>query len=80
MRESVAESIHLKTLNEDDVPMMVTESPGPESLAIWDRERPYISPGLSGSTLTSRLVLDEGYMTYLKDVDGNVYIDFREDA
>ncbi|MBE7490074.1 hypothetical protein HS121_17725 [bacterium] len=40
------------------------------------KECAYISPGLSGSTSTSRLVLDEGYMSYLRDVDGNIYIDF----
>ncbi len=76
MRQTVSENLDLKTLNENDLPIMVTESPGPKSLEIWDKETQYISPGLSGSTLTSKLVLDEGYMSYLKDVDGNVYIDF----
>lgn len=70
------QDIDLKTLQEDQAPHMVTASPGPKSLEIWAKEAEYISPGLSGSTNTSRLVLEEGYGAYLKDVDGNVYIDF----
>ncbi|MCP4644827.1 MAG: aminotransferase class III-fold pyridoxal phosphate-dependent enzyme, partial [bacterium] len=72
----MTETRDLRTLADNDAPVMMTASPGPKSLAIWEKEREYISPGLSGSTLTSRLVLDEGYMSYLRDVDGNVYIDF----
>lgn len=76
MRQTVTESVDLRSLREEDVPLMVTDSPGPKSLEIWNKEVQYVAPGLSGSTITSRLVLDEGYMNYLRDVDGNVYIDF----
>lgn len=76
MTQSVQEMIDLREVGEGDAPIMLTESPGPKSLEIWEKECAYISPGLSGSTSTSRLVLDEGYMSYLRDVDGNVYIDF----
>jgi len=68
--------VNLRDLAEDAVPRMLTESPGPKSLEIWEKEAEYISPGLSGSTNTSRLVLEEGYGSYLRDVDGNVYLDF----
>ena len=70
------EKVDLKTLKASEAPIMVTESPGPRSLEIWAKEAEYIAPGLSSSTLTSRLVLEEGFMSYLRDVDGNVYIDF----
>lgn len=76
MQRAAIENVDLKTLSDDDVPLMVTASPGPKSLEIWAKEAQYISPGLSGSTNTSRLVLDAGLGAYLKDVDGNVYIDF----
>ena len=76
MTQPVQEMIDLRDVREGDAPIMLTESPGPTSLDIWEKECAYISPGLSGSTSTSRLVLDEGYMSYLRDVDGNIYIDF----
>jgi len=76
MTQPVQEMIDLRDVREGDAPIMLTESPGPKSLEIWEKECAYISPGLSGSTSTSRLVLDEGYMSYLRDVDGNIYIDF----
>jgi len=76
MATPVKRNASLRNLGEDDVPLMLTESPGPKSLEIWDREIRYISPGLSGSTNTSRLVLEEGFGSCLRDVDGNVYIDF----
>ena len=72
----MAERIDLKAVTDDQVPQMVTESPGPKSLEIWAKEAEYIAPGLSSSTLASRLVLEEGFGSYLRDVDGNVYIDF----
>ncbi|NIA16233.1 MAG: hypothetical protein GWP08_19390, partial [Nitrospiraceae bacterium] len=53
--------VNLKDLTEDAVPIMLTESPGPKSLELWEQEVQYISPGLSGSTNASRLVLEEGY-------------------
>ncbi len=76
MRQTAGAEVDLRKLDEREAPVMVTESPGPRSLETWAKETQYIGPGLSGSTLTSRLVLEEGYMSYLRDVDGNVYIDF----
>ncbi|GMV65690.1 MAG: putative 4-aminobutyrate aminotransferase (GabT) [Candidatus Hinthialibacteria bacterium] len=76
MTQPVQDMIDLRDVREGDAPIMLTESPGPKSLEIWEKECAYISPGLSGSTSTSRLALDEGYMSYLRDVDGNIYIDF----
>ncbi len=76
MKAMMTQEVDLKKLTDHDVPLMRTEAPGPKSLEIWEKECEYISPGLSGSTLISKLVLEEGYMSYLRDVDGNVYIDF----
>jgi len=76
MQTAADTKTELSQLKEDQVPIMLTESPGPKSLEIWAKEVQYISPGLSGSTMTSRLVVDEGFGSYLRDVDGNIYIDF----
>ncbi len=73
----MAESMKaLEELTVDDVPIIQTELPGPRSRAEWGRESRYASPGLSAVAALSQIVLDQGRGALVRDVDGNVFIDF----
>ncbi len=50
--------------------------PGKKSLAIFNEEQKYISPGLQGIALYARIALKSGKDCILTDEDGNRYIDF----
>lgn len=66
----------LEELTVDDVPVVKTELPGPKSRALWGREHRYASPGLSAVATLSQIVLDQGRGALVRDVDGNLFIDF----
>jgi 4-aminobutyrate aminotransferase / (S)-3-amino-2-methylpropionate transaminase / 5-aminovalerate transaminase len=66
----------LEDLTPADVPILVTELPGELSRSMFEREARYTSPGGSAVHTLSQLVLQEAYGALLKDVDGNVLIDF----
>lgn len=66
----------LAELTVDEVPIILSEPPGPKSQALWERESRYNSPGLSALATISQTVLDQGRGALIRDVDGNVYIDF----
>ncbi len=66
----------LEMLTADEVPLLRTEIPGPRSRAVHEREAPYSSPGLSAIAVLSGLAMDEGRGALVRDVDGNVFIDF----
>lgn len=66
----------LEELTSLEVPIVQTEIPGPRSRELWGREHSYSSPGLSAVATLSQIVLDEGRGSLIRDVDGNVYIDF----
>ena len=57
------------------IPHMVTESPGPEFLALHGRASGIIR-GLSSQVKLHPVCFKEGYGVVLTDVDGNRYIDF----
>ncbi|MGH2347455.1 MAG: aspartate aminotransferase family protein [Chloroflexota bacterium] len=57
-------------------PRLVTQVPGPRSLALWDREREIIAPGLQSVTQWARVSFSHGEGAILHDVDGNALIDF----
>ncbi len=57
-------------------PRLVTSVPGPCSLALWDRERAIIAPGLQSVTQWARVSFSHGEGAILYDVDGNALIDF----
>lgn len=57
------------------IPHMVTESPGPESVKLHSRAAK-IMKGLSGQVKLHPVCFKEGYGVTLTDVDGNTYIDF----
>src|SRR6185437_4495152 len=54
----------------------VTAVPGPRSLALWERERQVIAPGLQSVTQWARVSFSHGEGVILVDVDGNALIDF----
>ena len=56
-------------------PRLVTSVPGPCSLALWDRERAIIAPGLQSVTQWARVSFSHGEGAILYDVDGNALID-----
>ena len=66
----------LEELRADQVPLLLTEIPGPGSRTIQAREAPHSSPGLSALATLSGLAMEEGRGALVRDVDGNVFIDF----
>jgi 4-aminobutyrate aminotransferase/4-aminobutyrate aminotransferase/(S)-3-amino-2-methylpropionate transaminase len=60
----------------DQFPRLVTAVPGPRSLALWERERQVIAPGLQSVTQWARVSFSHGEGAILFDVDGNAIIDF----
>lgn len=66
----------LEELTVDEVPIIRAEPPGPQSKSWWQRENRHNSPGLSALASISQIVLDQGQGALIRDVDGNVYIDF----
>src|SRR5438105_12113303 len=58
------------------VPNVVTAIPGPRSLAMYERERGMIAPGLQSVTQWSRVCFSHGDGCVLFDVDGNSILDF----
>lgn len=66
----------LSDLGAADVPVLRTELPGPGSRSISGREQPHSSPGLSAVASLSGLAMSDGYGPLVRDVDGNVFLDF----
>ena len=62
-------------LDFDQIPHMVTESPGPESLKMHGRASKIIK-GLSSQVKLHPVCFKQGFGVTLTDVDGNTYIDF----
>ncbi|MFQ5914201.1 MAG: aspartate aminotransferase family protein [Nitrospinota bacterium] len=58
------------------IPNVVTEVPGPRSLALYRREEKALAPGVQSIASRSKIVLDHGEGSLLTDVDGNTFIDF----
>lgn len=58
------------------LPRLVTEIPGPRSRQVTEAENRLNAPGGSAASMFSGVAFDAGYDTLVRDVDGNVYIDF----
>lgn len=58
------------------VPHIVTEVPGPRSLALYRREAEVLAPGVQSIASRSKIVIDRGEGSLVTDVDGNTFIDF----
>lgn len=60
-------------MNNDWTPKLVTDIPGPKSRELLKRKETYVSRGVS---TTLSLFVEEAKGALVKDVDGNVFIDF----
>ena len=58
-----------------DLPKLLTETPGPNSVKMHVNTARYMK-GLSNQVKLFPVCFDEGYGVMLKDVDGNKYLDF----
>lgn len=61
---------------EEEAPKIVVKPPGLKSKRIVKRELMHLAPGYSGAYEKIALVAEEARGSTVKDVDGNVYIDF----
>jgi len=66
----------LASLGEDGVPLVHTEIPGPRSAELWERDARHHAQNSSMPAQTLRIVLDDASGALVRDVDGNVYLDF----
>jgi 4-aminobutyrate aminotransferase-like enzyme len=64
----------------DGVPLLRTEVPGPRSRELWDRDAAHHASNSSPAAQFLRLVLRDGLGSVVRDVDGNVFIDFSSGA
>jgi len=58
------------------VPDIVTPLPGPRSRALLQKRNKYVLPGIY---LVQPVTIAESKGAVMKDVDGNVYIDFTSE-
>ena len=70
----------LAELPEDLVPILKTDIPGPKSQSLWDRDAVFHARNSSPAAQFLRLVLRDGRGAVVRDVDGNVFIDFSSGA
>jgi 4-aminobutyrate aminotransferase len=59
--------------DQDRVPSLRTEVPGPNARRVLERDTAYVSPSY---TRCYPLVVDQGSGAVIRDVDGNLYLDF----
>jgi 4-aminobutyrate aminotransferase/(S)-3-amino-2-methylpropionate transaminase len=60
-------------INEKSAKIITETIPGPKSLELFEKKQKYVARGISTS---SKLFVEESKGALLKDVDGNVFIDF----
>ncbi len=65
----------LDGLDEDSVPLLRTEVPGPRSVELWERDTRHHAGNSSPPAQFLRLVISDGQGALVRDVDGNVFID-----
>ena len=72
--------VPLEDLTDEMVPLLLTDVPGPQSRALWDHDAVFHAHNSSPAAQFSRLVLRDGRGAVVRDVDGNVFIDFSSGA
>src|SRR5690348_10560779 len=73
---TLTQPVALEELGASDVPILRTEIPGPRSRSVQAREGAHAAPGLSALATLSGVAMQEGRGALVRDVDGNVFIDF----
>jgi 4-aminobutyrate aminotransferase / (S)-3-amino-2-methylpropionate transaminase / 5-aminovalerate transaminase len=73
---TLTQRVALEDLAASDVPILRTEIPGPRSRSVQARERAHAAPGLSALATLSGVAMQDGRGALVRDVDGNVFIDF----
>ncbi|MDQ3385694.1 MAG: hypothetical protein M3503_06770, partial [Actinomycetota bacterium] len=63
-------------LDPESAPRIVTEVPGPRSRELWARDAAHHAGNSSPAAQFLQLVLHDGRGAAVRDVDGNVFIDF----
>ncbi len=63
-------------LDERLAPSLRTEIPGPRSTELWDRDAQHHAGNSSMPAQTLRIVVNDAAGALVRDVDGNVFIDF----
>ncbi|HVL99776.1 MAG TPA: aspartate aminotransferase family protein [Egibacteraceae bacterium] len=66
----------LADLDEERLPAVHTDIPGPRSAALWERDARFHASNASFPAQSLRLVINDGSGALVRDVDGNVFIDF----
>ena len=65
---------------DDDVPSIRTEIPGPRSAALWEQDSAHHAGNSSPAAQWLRIVIRDGSGVAVRDVDGNVFLDFSSGA
>jgi 4-aminobutyrate aminotransferase-like enzyme len=73
---SSAHEVPLASLDEKKVPLVRTEIPGPRSAELWERDARFHAHNSSLPAQTLRLVIGDASGALVRDVDGNVFVDF----
>jgi len=66
----------LGALGDGDVPRLRTELPGPRSVELWARDAEHHAANSSMAAQALGLVIRDGKGSLVRDVDGNVFVDF----
>jgi 4-aminobutyrate aminotransferase-like enzyme len=66
----------LDQLDPDDAPVLRTDVPGPRSVQLWERDARHHAANSSFGAQALRIVIDDALGSVVRDVDGNVFIDF----
>jgi 4-aminobutyrate aminotransferase-like enzyme len=74
--DHLADSLVSGELDEGSAPLVRTEIPGPRSSELWERDARWHASNSSMPAQTLRLVVSDAAGALVRDVDGNVFIDF----
>lgn len=78
--EPPGEDLDLDELGDDAVPLLRTDVPGPRSVQLWERDAGLHAANSSPAAQFLRLVLRDARRAVVRDVDGNIFIDFSSGA
>lgn len=76
MTDRSLDAAPLAELDERRAPQVHTEIPGPRSAELWERDARHHARNSSMPAQTLRIVVRDASRALVRDVDGNVYVDF----